>query len=205
MMRVIFAAVTALLLCMATLKAQERAPNPGTQPLLRAWPDSGIWGVGLFRLVDGALGCLLVTGHINPKLGEQYYWGIRWRRESVGATLTDNNQRATAGLSIQIVIDGIPTGTYPITKRTSGNSGAQNVVAEFPAGEKDRVLNLIDVGGSMQFVTNNFTYSASLQGARRAMTYFRACIVEASHLNASGTAPSGPFVQVAPTRPSQNK
>src|SRR5271156_6512248 len=78
MVRMFFAAALAILGLTAP-KAQERAPNPGTQTQLREWPISGVWGVRLIRIVDGSLGCWLGTGHANQTSGEQYLWGIRWR------------------------------------------------------------------------------------------------------------------------------
>jgi len=101
MVRMFFAAALAILGLTAP-KAQERAPNPGTQTQLREWPISGVWGVRLIRIVDGSLGCWLGTGHADQTSGEQYLWGVRWRPENIGATITDNNQRAIAGPSIQI-------------------------------------------------------------------------------------------------------
>jgi len=63
--------------------------------------------------------------------------------------------------------------------------GLQNVVAEFSPAEADRVLSLMGVGGSMQLVTNSFTYSAPLQRTQQAMLYFKDCRTEATHLNSA--------------------
>jgi hypothetical protein len=181
-------------LCVAAL-AQERSPNQGAQGILRTWPDSGVWGVALIRLVDGPLGCWLATGHSDQSSGERYFWGVRWRAESLAATITDNNQQAIAGPSIQVVIDKVPVGTYQISRRASGGNGFQNVVADFSHTDGDRMLGLISVGGAMQFITQASTYSASLQGAQQAMINFKACAMEAAHLNsasnAAGAMPQG--------------
>jgi hypothetical protein len=184
MRRSLFAVVSVLSLCIAAV-AQERIPNPGKQGTLRTWPATGVWQVALVRLVDGGLGCLLATGHADQNSGERYFWGIRWRGESVAASITDNNQQAVAGPSIQIIIDTIPIGTYQISRRINFGNGFQGVAAEFPQSDKDRIFSLISVGGSMQFITSSSTYSASLQGAQHGIGNLRACILEANHLNAA--------------------
>jgi hypothetical protein len=43
----------------------------------------------------------------------------------------------------------------------------------------------------MQFKTSTFTYSGSLQSAQQALLNFRACMIEAGHLNAATAAPGG--------------
>jgi hypothetical protein len=179
-----FATILALSLCVSA-SAQERAPNQGKQVILRAWPETGVWQVILVRLIDGGLGCVLATGHTNQASGERYIWGIRWRSEGLAATISDNNQQAVAGSSIKIVIDTIPIGTYEIGRRVNVGNGFQNVVAEFPQADKDRLVKLLEVGGAMQFITSNFTYSASLQGAQQGIQNLRACVLEANHLNAA--------------------
>ena len=188
MKRFLYAVFAVLLLSVAT-SAQERVPNQGKQVTLRTWPATGIWEVALVRLVDGGLGCLFVTGHVDQKSGERYFWGVRWRSENLAASIIDNNQQAVAGPSIQIIIDTIPVGTYQIGRRVSGGNGFQSVSAEFPTADNDKILGLMSVGGSMQFITASFTYSASLKGAQQGMGNLRACVLEASHLNAASTVP----------------
>ncbi len=182
--RVFIGAALTILSGVSASLAQERAPNPGKQAVLRAWPMSGAWGVILIRLIDGRLGCLLATGHQDQRSGETYNWGVRWRHEGLGASITDNNAQAVAGSSIQIIIDKVAIGTYQVSKRLSAN-GFHSVVAEFPAAESDRILSLIGVGGEMQFVTNTFTYSAPLQGSQQALANLKVCTIEASHLDAA--------------------
>jgi len=186
--RIIAACILALTLAALTLlsgaHAQQRAPNPGTQFILREWPMSGAWNVALIRLIDGPLGCLLATAHADQANGEKYMWGLRWRRENVAAYITDNNQQAVAGPSIEIIIDKVSIGAHQVTKRVS-KGGFYSITAEFPAAGSDRVLSLIGVGGEMQFVTNTFTYSAPLQGAEQALANLKTCTTEASRLNAA--------------------
>lgn len=176
----LFTAMALLALCGAA-SAQQRTPN--TQNILRVWPHTGVWQVVLIRLVDGALGCLLGTSHVDKTTGESYSWGIRWRYESVGAWISDSNENAVAGATLQIVIDHIPAGSYQINHRIN-KGGFHNVTAEL--SDKDRLLKLINVGGTMQFVTSAFTYGAPLQGASQGLQNLNACSIEATQL---GDAP----------------
>jgi hypothetical protein len=180
----VFGTISLVFACVLPAGAQERAPNPGTQGVLRSWPTSGVWNVALIRLFDGPLGCILATGHADTNTGEQYAWGIRWRHEGLGASISDNNRQAVDGPSIQIIIDNIPIGTYQMSRKLD-HGRFVNAVADLPSAESDRILSLITVGGSMQYVTSNFTYSASLQGAKHALEHFKECITEATHLKSS--------------------
>lgn len=163
---------------LSSAHAQHRAPKPRTQTIPRGWPVSGAWGVVLLRLNDGPLGCLLTTG------GEQYIWGLRWRRENVAVYITDSNEEAVAGPSIQVFIDKAPLGSYQVNKRVA-QDGFYNVTAELPSAESDRVLSSINVGQDMEFVTSSFFYSEKLQGASQALTNLKACTIEANRLNAA--------------------
>ena len=167
---------------LSSAHAQQRPSKPRAQTLPRAWPVSGPWGVVLLRLNDGPLGCLLTTGR-NAN-GEQYIWGLRWRRENVGVYITDSNQEAIAGPTIQVFVDKLPFGSYPVNKRVA-QDGFYNVTAELPPAESDRVLNAINVGEEMHFVTSSFYYSEKLEGAPQALMNLKACSVEASRLNAA--------------------
>lgn len=190
MRRSLLAFVSVFILCVSAA-AQERVPNQGTQSTLRTWPTAGVWQVALVRLIDGGLGCLFMTGHVDQKSGERYFWGVRWRSQNVAASIIDNNQQAVAGPSIQIVIDTIPVGTYQISRRVNGGNGFHNVVAELPQADTNRLLSLINVGGAMQFATSSFTYSASLQGAKQAIGNLQTCELEANHLTAASATPGG--------------
>lgn len=167
---------------LSSAHAQQRPQKPRPQTLPRAWPVSGPWGVVLLRLNDGPLGCLLTTGR-NAN-GEQYIWGLRWRRENVAVFITDSNQEAVAGPTIQVVVDRVPFGTYPVNKRVA-QDGFYNATAELPSAESDRMLSAINVGQDMQFVTSSFFYSEKLQAAPEALTNLKACSIEANRLNAA--------------------
>jgi hypothetical protein len=182
--------ILSLALCLAGL-AQQRTPNPGTGGILRAWPQTGAWQVALLRLFDGAFGCWFVTSFSDQANREHYLWGIRWRSEGVAATIIDSNEGAVSGPSIQIIIDRIPAGTYQINRRLSAN-GLHNVAAEMPRVDGDRILNLINVGGAMQFITNTFTYSALLDGASQSFPNLKACSVEATQLSSAQGATAQP-------------
>jgi hypothetical protein len=103
----------------------------------------------------------------------------------------DNNQPAIAGPSIQIVIDGVPLGTYQIERRSDGGNGFQIVLAELPYGDSIRLLALVRVGGTMQFITAAATYSGSLQGAQQALANLNACKIEVAHLSGGTGGPNG--------------
>lgn len=181
----ISATLAAALLC-TTASAQQRLPNAGTASVLRIWPRVGAWEVVLSRLIYGDLGCGLRTGQANKTTGETYIWGFRWREhEGYALVVIDNNQRAVAGANIRLFIDQIPIGYYPIVRRLGPENGFHSIVADLPPGDQDKIISLIRVGGGVQFVTDTFTYSASLTGAAQGMTNMDACIIEATHLNPS--------------------
>jgi hypothetical protein len=168
--------------------AQQRTPNAGTNGMLRTWPVNADWQVAMLRMFDGALGCVLLTGHVDPVRGERYFWGIRWRENTLAVTIFDSNQQAVSGPTIAITIDQVPVGTYGITRRLGPNEGMQSVTAELPAPDRDRLSKLMAVGGAIQFVTSSSTYSAPLQGARQSMSSLQECRIEATHLTGASTA-----------------
>jgi hypothetical protein len=170
--------------------AQERTPNSTSTGWLRVWPENASWGVGLTRLLDGGLGCLLLTWHINPASGERYLWGIRLRNigphdPSLAIEIIDNNENAIASPSIKVVIDNVPVGTYNITRRLGPNNGFHTILAELPSPDNSKLLRLLGVGGTIQFVTANSTYSAPLLGARQSMQNLQECGLEAMHLGST--------------------
>ena len=188
MMRLLLGGIIAVS-CSVIALAQDRPQSPAAQNLLKTWAASGAWQVDLVRLVDGSLGCRLVTIHDDKKTGDLYLWGIRWRKEGLGATITDTKTEAIAGPSIQILIDGASIGTYQVGRRAEGAAGS-NVVADLPPSDNDKLFSLMGKGGTMQFVTSASTYSASLEGAQQALSDFRACTAEAGRLNASSAGPN---------------
>jgi hypothetical protein len=181
-MRQVFLGLFAVITISMSAIAQERQPNQGTPSPLRVWPDSGAWGVVLQRLDDGALGCLLLTGYSNPTSGERYFWGIRWRPDGLSVAIVDTNEQAVTGPSIRVFVDRLPLGVYQVN-RTKAQSGFHSVAAELPTSDTSKLMGLMGVGGSIQFATTAFTYSAPLQGVQQAMAYFRDCRLEAAHLN----------------------
>lgn len=184
MLRFLCSAAVLAALSSATI-AQERVPNPGKSGTIRSWPDSGVWGVVLARLVDGGLGCWLGTGHTNTATGEKYIWGIRWRPAELSVAIVDNNEQATRAQSIEIIVDGISIGTFSITRTIELGNGFRNVVADLPAPDASRLVELVGVAGTIQLSTKNFSYSAPLQGAPQALANLKACQIEATHLSIS--------------------
>jgi hypothetical protein len=185
MLRSVFtAALLASALSSAAL-AQERVPNPGKSGIIRSWPDSGVWGVALARLVDGGLGCWLGTGHTNTATGEKYIWGLRWRLAGLGVAIVDNNEWATRAPSIEIIVDRISIGTFSITRTIDLGNGFRNVVADLQEPDAGKLVELMGVAGTIQLSTKNFSYSAPLQGASQALANLKACTIEVGHLNSS--------------------
>src|SRR5215831_2780160 len=177
------ATVAASLYLSSPVVAQQRSLNSGATGMLRPWPGNGEWQVALVRLLDGALGCQLITGHVNQANGERYFWGMRLRDQSLAVEIADNNEHAVAGPSIKIVIDQVHFGTYQVTRRLGPESGFQVVLAELPSSDGQKLLDLIAVASAIQLVTMNSTYTAPLQGARQSMQNLQECRTEASHLS----------------------
>ena len=168
-------------------------PNAGTQGVLRVWPLVGVWEVSLARLVYGDLGCRLLTGQPNQSSGERYAWGFRWRdQEGYALVIIDSNQQAVTAQAIKLFVDQIPIGSYAIIRRFGPQSGIYSVVAGLPPGDHEKIMSLIKLGGSVNFATDAFTYSASLQGAEQGVGNLQACILEVSHLNAANPKANQP-------------
>jgi hypothetical protein len=167
-------------------QAQQRTPNSTSAGMLRMWPENANWLVGLTRLLDGGLGCLLITGHVNPASGERYFWGMRLRdQSSLAVEVIDNNENAIASPSIKVMIDNVSFGTYPITRKLGPNNGLHTILAELPSPDNLKLLHLLGVGGTIQFVTANSTYTAPLLGARQSMQNLQECQIEAAHLSST--------------------
>jgi hypothetical protein len=113
-----------------------------------------------------------------------YLWGFRWRQDSLAAFLMDANSDAVDGTSMQIRVDTISVGLYPITRRANNGGGFQ-VSAEIPKNEWKRILELIHSGASLDFVMKNVTYNAPLTGAPQAIGNFRSCSDQARNLEAA--------------------
>ena len=79
--------LTALALCTCVYGdayAQQRTPNAGHRAMLRTWPQTGAWEVGLARFHDGGFGCLAMTGYRNPNTEERYIWGVAQEGSQTG-------------------------------------------------------------------------------------------------------------------------
>jgi hypothetical protein len=105
------------------------------------------------------------------------------RGKDLAATIVDNNEKAISGSTITIIFDHVPFGTYQVRRRVVAGAGFFAVSADIPEAAAARLITLMKVGGNIQFSIGPATYSASLQGAPRAMQDLDACIVEANHLN----------------------
>jgi hypothetical protein len=165
--------------------AQQRSPNVGAKGLLHVWPDSGVWAVALNRFVQGGLGCVMVTAYHNQSTGERYIWGIRQYEQQIGAVISDSELRAVAGPEIKVIVDDSIIGSYPVTRRLEPGNGFHSVVSELSAHDGRTLVDLMQVGGELRFVTDVATYSASLAGAEQAMRNFEACSREAATINST--------------------
>jgi hypothetical protein len=162
---------------------QQRTFN-STAPggVLRSWPIADNWQVNMIRLIDGALGCLLITGFSDQAAGEQYIWGMRMRDQSLALEILDRNERAVAGAVIEVWIDRVLFGTYRITRRLTGENGFHTILAELAQTDSQKLLYVLPVAGAIQLVTTNSTYSAPLQGVKQSWRGLQECLVEARHL-----------------------
>jgi hypothetical protein len=98
--------------------------------------------------------------------------------------LADQNSVAMSANSVKVLIDNTLVGTYPIDKRKSTDA-MSSIRALVPAAEAAKLLNLLKVGETVQFETDEATYSASLDGMTDALNDFQSCLIEAQALGTS--------------------
>ncbi|HWI27239.1 MAG TPA: hypothetical protein VN668_09740 [Stellaceae bacterium] len=175
--------IATLALCVAAAaQAQTRTFNaeaPGR--LLRQWSRVGVWQTFLTRSLDHDLVCATVSG--RTEAGHfQYAAGLSQRPDGISLFVADVNKMAVSGNRISLVIDGIRVGYYWITARTDG-SPLHSVRALVPAQDTGRVINLFGTGGTVQFVTDRFTYTFPLTGAARSLANMRDCSIEMANLS----------------------
>ncbi len=168
--------------------AQQRSMNDGAPGLLRVWPQMGVWQAGLMRLNDGSLGCWLVTSHTSNDPDDRYFWGVRSKPDQSVIEIIDKNPLAVSGTKIDVSIDGLMVGSFPITKRLD-LGGMHTVVADLTGPRAQTVLRLLRSGGGVKFVTAQATYSASLMGASQSLRNVDACLAEIRDLETSPEPP----------------
>ena len=150
--------------------------------LLRLWPKTGVWQVGLYRREDGELACNLRTGHQNEQTGEIYIWGLRETPKGTILAIMDKNPAAVAGDTIRLFIDRTLIGSFKAPYRFE-KAGMSYLGSEvFTPEQRTRILNLMRTGGSIEFATEGATYTASLDGTAESLRNFDACLGEAEVL-----------------------
>lgn len=163
--------------------AQQRTPNPGKSSINRVWPRVGVWETFLTRRRDTTrLECLVITGVVT---NSRDYYGWGWTNVNGGLALfiMDTSPDAVSGDSISLFIDDVKVMQAKITARRQ-DPGQFTVLAAIPNEKVDDIKDLIRSGASIKFISDNATYSASLQGAAEVMGYFSECISHAERLNA---------------------
>ena len=175
----------ALMSCLTSAAhSQSRTPNPDAPSVLRTWPTTGQWVTILGRTDNQTLVCSMMTGKAEAGHIEYFatltHWPSEWH---IG--LSDVNQ--IIGSKIALIIDGVRVGNYPITKRQD-NSGPLHIIgAIIPGGDSTRVLALFRTGATVQFVTDQLTYSFPLTGAAQSLFNLQNCISEANNLAGTKT------------------
>lgn len=181
--------IPALLLCCISLagaSAQQRTMNGSAAGVLRQWPKSGPWEVALVRIPEGDLVCILATGHKNASVGDSYLWGFRSRAGAKAVLVADRNAQAVSGEAITISVDGVPAGTFPVSRRQS-EGGMNGVRSDLGVEDFERMSRLLRLGGRIAFSTSVATYSETLQGASQALAFFNQCAAEVEHLTGGRT------------------
>lgn len=169
-----------LLWCLAlSAHAQSRIPNPDAPATLRSWPQTGGWETFLARSNGQTLICSMISGKVESGrvnyLGTLTRWPTEWH---IG--LADVNQ--ISGTKISLVVDGVRVGEYAITKRQDNGGPLHSVGAIIPNTDTARIMSLFRTGATVQFVTDQLTYTFPLAGAAQSLSSMQSCIVEANNL-----------------------
>jgi hypothetical protein len=163
--------------------AQQRTPNAGKSALSRVWPVSGVWITALIRPDNSPeLLCASFTDMANND--EEYAFGWREDSDGFGIIIIDSQRNALSGDSIALFIDDVRVLQAPITTRNYNGGELSSVIALISGNKVAAIKDSIRSGGSIKFVTDNETYSASLTGSGQAMSYFGECLAQAQRLNA---------------------
>jgi hypothetical protein len=163
--------------------AQTRTMNSNSPGFLRSWPAIGSWQVILVHTLDNRFACVTVTGKKSDSR-LLYLFGIENDTKNLYVLLADQNPVAMSANSVKVLIDNTIVGTYSIDKRKSTDA-MSSIRALVPAAEVAKLLNLLKVGETVQFETDEATYSASLNGMTDAMNDIQSCLIEAQALETS--------------------
>lgn len=183
---ILVVSTVALLPCLAsTAHSQTRTPNPDAPAVLRRWPQTEGWVTLLGRSDGDMLICSMVSGRASS--GQIQYLAslARWPTEwHIG--LADMNQ--ISGARIALVVDGVRVGDYPITKRQDNRGPLHSVAAVIPSADSPRIMSLFRTGTTVEFVTDQLTYTFPLAGAAQSLLNMQSCIGEANNLTATKTS-----------------
>jgi hypothetical protein len=164
--------------------AQTRTMNSNSPGFLRSWPAIDSWQVILVRAIDDRFACMNLTGQKSDS-DLQYLFGVEEDTQNLYVFLADQNPEAVSGKSVKVLIDNTLIGTYSIDKRRTAGL-LSSIRAPVPPAETAKLLNLLKVGETVQFETNEATYSASLGGMTGALDDVQSCLVEAQALGTGG-------------------
>jgi hypothetical protein len=159
--------------------AQSRVPNPNAPAILRQWPVSGNWVTTLGRGEDGALICSMMTAKVENGRVDYLIGMNEWPTET-HVFLSDIGP--VVGKHIRVVIDGVQVADFQITKRLEGGP-LHTAGAVVPATESGRLVNLFRTGATVQFITDQVTYTFPLAGAAGALLDMAQCKMEATNLS----------------------
>jgi hypothetical protein len=157
--------------------------NSNSPGFLRSWPAIDSWQVILIHAIDNRFACMNIT---DQKSGSSlvYFFGIEEDTQNLYVIVADQNAEAVSGNSIKVLIDNTLIGTYSVDKRKSVNVFS-SIRALVPPAETTKLLNLLRVGETVQFETDQATYSANLDGMTDTLNDVQSCLVEAQALGTS--------------------
>jgi len=161
--------------------AQQRTPNPGTQAMLRQWPEAGVWETHLQRRTDIAnspLECVGGTGFFSDPVN-YYRWG--WADLNGEFRLFIWDRLNVSVDRIDVFIDDVKVVQAKVTSKEAPDRGSA-VYAAISREKVDALKAVIRKGSSIKFMTAKETYSAPLDGADQALTHFDECIAYAKQL-----------------------
>lgn len=179
--RIFVAAIAALLMSAATAHAQTKMPNGNSPALLRTWPQAGVWQTFLARGKDQQLACGMLSHHQEGGR-TTYFAGLRQLPDDLSINLGDIDKAGVSGDSIDLFIDGVPVGSFPITRRIDNESEFHAIAATVPKAETQRVMNLFSIAASIKLVTQGATFAFPFTGAAQSLLNMRNCNLELANL-----------------------
>jgi hypothetical protein len=171
-------------LLLTAFAAPARAQTAGKGGTLRTWPEAGAWSTALARRPDGVLQCLMLNAHLHGNQVE-FVAGLRQITAELALVVGDILPGKLAGDHISLIVDNYRTGNFPIVRRVDDQGPMHTISAAIPPAEEVHIIKLLSTGKKVTFVTGQATYPISLTGAPQSLTNMRACVAEATKLNAT--------------------